>query len=78
MVTKQEKYVQHLSKLISDLRKHKKLSQSELASELNTAQSAVSKLENNDRLPNISTLLKLAKATNTELVIKFVNKKKRK
>ena len=75
---KLEKQIKILSEQIENLRIKSNLSQVELAELLDTSQSAISKLEHNDRLPNLKTLYKLAKATNTELVITFESKKKSK
>jgi len=52
-------------KRLAILRKEKKLSQSDLAKQLNTSVSVISRYERNEMVPSVSTALKLAEMLGT-------------
>jgi len=52
-------------------RKRRKLSQKELAFKIGTKQPVISRLESGSASPSISLLSRIAKALDTELVVKF-------
>jgi ribosome-binding protein aMBF1 (putative translation factor) len=73
-VAKEYKKLEPKYKLIVqviDARLKKGLTQKELAKKIGTKQSAIARLESGNANPSIEFLLKLAKATETELIVQL-------
>lgn len=60
-----------LARQLIETRIKRGLSQSELALKMGTSQSSIARLESGKSMPSMRTLSKFAKATNSELQIKF-------
>jgi len=60
-----------LARQLIEARIKQGMSQSELAVKMGTSQSTIVRLESGKTLPSMLTLCKFAKATNSELQIKF-------
>jgi len=60
-----------LARQLIEARIKRGMSQSELAVKMGTSQSTIVRLESGKTLPSMRTLCKFAKATNSELQIKF-------
>ena len=60
-----------LARQLIEARTKRGMSQSELAGKMGTSQSTIARLESGKTLPSIRTLCKFAKATDSELQIKF-------
>ncbi len=61
-------YLVRVGTLIRDARRHKKLTQSELASALQTSQSAVARIEQGKQNLSLETLARISEALDTEVV----------
>lgn len=59
------------SRAITNIRMDRGWTQAELAKRIGTTQSSVARAERLDRVPSVRFLTKIAKATNTRLVIRF-------
>lgn len=64
-----------LASQVIGARVNKELSQKQLAHKMGTVQSAVARLESGNYNPSIKLLNKVAKATDTRLVVKFEDSK---
>ena len=60
--------------VLVELRERKSLTQTELAQKMSKTQALISRIEAGKTNPTIRTLEKIASATDTELVIQFVDK----
>lgn len=60
-----------IARAIIEARKSARLTQGELASRMGTTQSAVARMESGRQMPSTKTLMKVAEATGTELVVGF-------
>lgn len=58
--------------MVKELRKSKKLSQTDLAKKMGKSQSTIGRIENGSVKPTISMLEQIAAATDTKLEISFV------
>ncbi|MCL5091005.1 MAG: helix-turn-helix transcriptional regulator [Patescibacteria group bacterium] len=56
---------------VIDARQKKGLTQKELAKKIGTKQSAIARLESGNANPSLEFLMKLAKATETELIVQL-------
>lgn len=68
-----ELLINAIAGLVVKLRKDKKLTQSQLAEKLGTAQSVIARLEsgNTSRMPSIDILARIANATHTKINLSF-------
>lgn len=60
--------------VLVELRERKSLTQTELAQKMSKTQALISRIEAGKTNPTIRTLEKIASATDTELVIQFIDK----
>jgi transcriptional regulator with XRE-family HTH domain len=67
-----------LAKELIEARVKSGLSQEELATRMNTSQSAIARLESGSSLPSMRSLAKFAEATNSEIQIHFKPSKPKK
>ena len=68
---KQEAYLNKLSRRIADVRKQKGYTQERLAEEADLDRVALANIETGRRRPTVTTLYKLAKAMNIDVVDLF-------
>jgi UDP-N-acetylglucosamine 1-carboxyvinyltransferase len=61
-------YLSRVGTLIRDARRHKKLTQAELAEALQTSQSAVARIEQGKQNLSLETLARISEALDTEVV----------
>ncbi len=75
---RQEYFIEDLafgiSRLISNVRTYKEMSQADLSNLIETKQSGISRLEKGSSLPSISFLSKIAESLNFRIVLKFISK----
>lgn len=69
-----EKMNEKIRDVLVELRERKSLTQTELAQKMSKTQALISRIEAGKTNPTIRTLEKIASATDTELVIQFVDK----
>ncbi|MEQ8746743.1 MAG: helix-turn-helix transcriptional regulator [Pyruvatibacter sp.] len=60
-----------IARAIIDARKTAKLTQGDLATRMGTTQSAIARMESGRQMPSTTTLMKVAEATGTELLVGF-------
>jgi len=61
-----------LQRSITQARKNKGMTQSDIAEAMHTTKSAISRLENSERFPNLKTLNKMAEVLGCHLEVKLV------
>jgi transcriptional regulator with XRE-family HTH domain len=67
-------YMKELGRQIADLRRKRKMTQTELAERAGVTWSFIAKVEGGDRLPSMATLERLAKALRAGVRIQLVGK----
>ncbi len=60
-----------IARAIIDARKQAKLTQGDLATRMGTTQSAIARMESGRQMPSTKTLMKVAEATGTDLLVAF-------
>ena len=60
-----------IDRAIIDARKTARLTQADLATRMGTTQSAIARMESGRQMPSTKTLMKVAEATGTELLVEF-------
>ncbi|WP_422021528.1 helix-turn-helix domain-containing protein [Pyruvatibacter mobilis] len=60
-----------IARAIIDARKTARLTQADLATRMGTTQSAIARMESGRQMPSTKTLMKVAEATGTELLVEF-------
>jgi len=60
-----------IARAIIEARKTAKLTQGDLATRMGTTQSAIARMESGRQMPSTKTLMKVAEATGTELLVGF-------